>query len=270
MQETEKLKDEALADNIPCKDFSEAIEKGIIVRTPIFTLNGVNYHTFANNLQMICANRYLAYQQQIQAWSTFGMNMEVSKDYINDALEQNNRMFDNLHDPESLREIVDQQAMILKTYREHQTNFNLISAIIEMNSISFISPCENPYVVDWEYNHKKMKSWELALASEGGTEFLGFFWKLSSRPDQRWMTLLVESMKHLAKPVEQMTETERAAKNYSDNLLIMEISQHKKHLDDLINSKSLKNRVKQSRIMSNLLKLKWNERVYSTIFNIEN
>lgn len=268
MLEEVKL-NESLQDNIPCKDFKEAIEKGIIVRNPIFVLNGVGYHTFANDLQMICANRYLAYQQQIQAWSTFGMNMEISRDYVNDALEQNDRMLDNLDDRDMLKEIINSQAMTLKTYREHQVNFNLASAIIEMNSISFIAPCENPYLIDWEYNMKKMRAWELALYSEEGGDFLRFFWKLSSRSDQRWMSLLVESMKHLVKPVDQMTKEEIEAKNRSENLLIMEISQQQRHLDDLLKNKNLKNRVKHSRIMSNILKLKWNKSAYSTIFDIK-
>ena len=262
--------DQSIPENIPCKDFQEAIDKGIIQRECVFELWGKAYFTFANDLQMICANRYLAYQQAIQQWSTFGMSMEVSKDYINDALDNLKEMRDNVDDRDILIEKIEMASRTLQVYNEHQKNFNLVEAIIELNAVSFITPNENPYQISWDLNIKKIADWEKALTSEEGAEFLTFFWKLSSRKDQSWMHSLVESMKHLVKPLEQMNQQEIEAKAKSESLLAWDISMHKKHLEDLLTSKNLKNHAKQSRTISNLLKLKWNSLAYSITSSIRN
>ena len=126
---THELKDTILKGNIPCKEFTEAIEKGILQREPIFELNGLNYYTFEKELNMICANRYLAYQQDIQTYTTFGMSAKINKDYINEIKEHRGNLEKAIQNED--REMIDKHFKSLElsslVYEQHQKESNIIS-----------------------------------------------------------------------------------------------------------------------------------------------
>jgi hypothetical protein len=274
MEENKQTIDEqgidiSLPQNTWNSEFKEAHDKGILTSLPVFVLNGIGYYTFEKGLSMMCANRYLLYQRDLESWQSYGMTLDIAMDYSTDMLELINEIRINADDQERVLQKAEELAMVIKIRNEHEKNLNVIGAVLELNAMAFISASENPYLVDYEENAKKVLLWEKALASDGGREFLGFFWKLTSRQDQSWTELLVQSMRHQGKEESQMTEVEKAQKEYSRNVLIFELSKHKKHLTDLIQGKTGGKVAKQLRILSSYLKLKLSEQMYSTIFNTE-
>ena len=268
--ELSEIKDKMHKDNIPCAEFKEAQSKGILQKHRAFVLNGIEYYTFEKELQMICANRYLLYMQDLQSFQAFGMTMEVSKDYVAEMLEYQDKLDTAISngDLDMARKHMDDLKLTSLVYKEHQNNFNIISAILDLNAISFIAPCENPYVVDYDYMNKKIMDWSRALSAEEGAEFLTFFWKLSSRGDQSWMSSLMQSIRHQGKELSQMSESEIRERRLSENILTLDILRAKKRLEDLIAGKSSLSRVRQSRIMSNFLKWKHRDLLSLNIFNI--
>lgn len=260
-----------IKDNIECKDFREAVDSGVIRREPSFTLNGVNYHTFDKGLQMICANRYLLYQQDLQSYQAYGMSMETSKDYVAEMIDHQDSLEKAMRneDMDMVKKYFDDLKLTTLVYKEHQTNFNIISAILELNAISFLAPCENPYVVDFDYMAKKITNWANALASGEGGEFLTFFWKLSGLESQKWMQSLVPLILHQGIPMENLSEKERNKRQIEENILVLDIIRAKKHIADLIASKSSLNPARRLRILSNYLKVKLRGQISSNIFNIQ-
>lgn len=260
-----------IPDNIPSKDFKEAIDKGIIKRESIFTLNGIEYHTFDKGLQMICANRYLLYQQDLQSYQAYGMSMDISKDYVAEMIEHQDSLEKAIRneDMDMVKKYFDDLKLTTLVYKEHQTNFNVISAILELNAIAFIAPCENPYVVDYDYMAKKITVWSEALASGEGGEFLIFFWKLSGLAEQTWMQSLVPLILRQGVPIEQLSESEAKKRQIEENILVLDIIRAKKHIADLIANKSSLNPVRRLRILSNYLKVKLKGQISSNIFNIQ-
>jgi hypothetical protein len=254
-------------ENIAHKDFSEAIEKGIITREPVFSVGGIDYHGFENGLQMICANRYLQYMEDMQAWSTVGMTYDVSKDYVNETIEQMEKALEDIEDPRLTSKRISEAILTMRIYKEHQEEFNIVSAMLNMCSIAFISPNENPYQIDFSYTARKVLHWQSAIVNNE-EDFLLFFWKLSSLEDQNWMTRLTDTTKLWAKEDSELTEKEIERKNHSRNLLILDISKHKGQLEDLRHGQDLLSPAKSSRVMSNLAKLKWNRVASSIISNI--
>jgi hypothetical protein len=257
---------EEIEENIPCKDFADAVEKGIITREPIFTVSGINFHGFSNGLQMICANRYLQYMEHLQFWDSIGMSAEISRDYVEECLEQIEDAKEKIDDPRMLKKKLDDAILTLRIYKEHQDSFNIVGAMLDLCSIAYISPFENPYKIDYEYTAKKIMLWQGAIV-EGGEEFLLFFWKLSSSEDQNWMTRLTDTMSLWAKEESQMTPAEKEKMTSSRNLLILDISRHKELLSELKHGQSSSNPAKLSRSMLSLAKLKWNRLASSTIYN---
>jgi hypothetical protein len=259
-----------IKDNIPHKDFAEAVEKGIIDSEPIFTLNGIKYHTFSKGLQMINANRYLLYQQDLQSYQAYGMSIEISKDYVAEMIEHQDSIEKAIRneDMDMIRKYFDDLKLTTLVYKEHQTNFNVISAILELNAIAFIAPCENPHVIDFDYMNKKILYWGNALASVEGGDFLSFFWKLTSLKEQDWMQSLMPSILHQAIPMEQLSEIQKNKRQIEENILVLDIIRAKRHIADLLASKSSLNHARQLRITSNYLKLKLKDSISSNIFNI--
>jgi hypothetical protein len=259
-----------IKDNIPHIDFTEAVQKGIIDSKPTFSLNGINYHTFSKGLQMINANRYLLYQQDLQSYQAHGMSIEISRDYVAEMIEHQDSIEKAIRneDMDMVRKYFDDLKLTTLVYKEHQTNFNVISAILELNAITFIAPCENPHVVDYDYMNMKISAWGKALASEESDAFLSFFWKLSGLKEQDWMQSLMPSILHQGTPMENLSEIQKNKRQIEENILVLDIIRAKKHIADLLASKSSLNPARQLRTISNYLKVKLRDRVSSNIFNI--
>ena len=255
------VQDEIL-ENIPCTDFKEALEAGILSPKP-FKVNGIEFYGFAQHLQMVTAHRYLQYVEYMQMWKEFGMNSDTARDYIDEALEHIETAFDNASEPRAVKKALDEARVTLRIQQSHLDNFNVIGAMLEMCSITYIMPCESPYNIDYEKVDFKIDLWQRSLAVEG-QDFINFFWKLSSLNELDWMNRLIESMSSMAKG-EERTEREKEEDQIQRDLLSLDIFRQKRILEEQRRGNDSWNRVRYSRTMSNLIKLKWNELAFSTI-----
>ena len=258
-----------IKENIPCTAFKEAQDAGGIKKEPSFTIGGIEYYTFEKDLQNISANRFLLYQQDLATRQDFGMSEAIVKDYLEEVNEHNEKALKAFYndDMDMLKKAIQDQQNTISIIKEHRLNTNLVAIMLEFGATCFIAPCESPYVVDFEFHSRKMLDWGQYIATEEGESFLPFFWKLSSNGEQNWIPLLVQSMSHLAKSPEEMTESELIRSEKSEYILAWEILNHKSHLEDLIKQKSLSKPARAYRTMLSLLKKKLNKRAYSIISN---
>lgn len=256
--------------NTPSLQFKEALEKGILSREPLFSINGVDFYVFAKGLTMISAERYIQYQEHLRFYNQIGLSKEISSDYINDAIEELEDLRRNADDMREVISKTDSVITMLRVYEEHKSNTSIVGLMLELCSIALINPCENPYRVDYVHNAEKIKMMNLAMEQPNGDEFTLFFWKLSSLDSMDWIGRLMEFTPYWAKEESKMTKEEKEKYQTSQNLLILDILKTKKKLDDTRLGKGSSSRVKELRTTLNLAKQRLNSRVLNLISNTKN
>ena len=256
--------------NTPSLQFKEALEKGILNREPLFSINGVDFYVFAKGLTMISAERYIQYQEHLRFYSQIGLSKEISTDYINDAIEELEELRRNADDMREVTKKADSVITMLRLYEAHKANTSIVGMMLELCSIALITPCENPYRIDYEYNAEKIKMMTLAMEQPNGEEFTLFFWKLTSLDSMDWIGRLMEFTPYWAKDENQMTKEEKENYQIAQNLLILDILKVKKKVEDIRLGKGSSNRVKGLRNTLNLAKLNLNSRVLRLISNTKN
>jgi len=254
--------------NTPCLDFSEALEKGIINREPMFEINGIKFYIFAKGLTMLAAERFLQYQENIRFWQEIGMSKEVSSDYINEVIEKLEETRQSADDARLVSAKLDEALVTLRVYEEHKRNFNYVGAMLEACSLAILTANENPYTVDLEHNSEKMKIFQAAMEAPNGHEFTVFFWKLSSLSSMDWLRQLMDFTPYWAK--ETMSQEEINQYKSDQDLLTFDILKAKKLLETLRFGGGSSNRVRTYRSILNLVKKKSNTKVFSIISTLQN
>jgi hypothetical protein len=255
---------------IPCADFKEAQEKGVVELEPLFEINGVPFYTFVKGLTMLSAERFLQYQENVRFWSSIGLSKEVSSDYINEAIDKIEDIRKNGNDPRMVSKACDEVLVTLRIYEEHKKSFNIAGAMLELCSLALINPCESPYKTDFEHNTEKIKLMSAAMDAPNGQEFTLFFWKLSSLDSMTWVQRLMDFTPYWVKEESQMTEAERNQYNSSKKLLILDILKQKEVLEGLRLGKGSSQTVRLYRTILNLVKEKSNAKVFSIISTTRN
>lgn len=260
-----------IKENIPCTQFKECQKAGGIKNKATFSINGIDYYTFEKDLQMISANRFLLYQQDLATRQNFGMSDSIATDYLKEIESYHSKIEKYTYDQdyEMLIKTCQEQRFAIEVLMEHKNNANLVALLLEFAATCFISPCEDPYVVDYDLHNKKIISWGLYLGTEEGASFMPFFWKACSNGEQDWIRQLVSSMRHLGLNREEMTEQELIRVEKSEFILGAEILKHKSHMEDLISNRNSSAHVRQLRTMLSYLKRTLNPLVYRTISNIQ-
>ncbi len=254
--------------NTPCADFTEALEKGIISRDPIFEINTIKFYVFAKGLTLMAAERFLQYQENMRFWREIGMSKEVSTDYINEVIEKLEETRNSSNDSRLVSTKLDEALVTLRLYEEHKRNFNYVGAMLEACSLAIMTQNENPYTVDLEHNSEKIKIFQAAMDAPNGDEFTVFFWKLSSLPSMDWLQRLMDFTPYWAK--ETMTPEEMNLYKSDQDLLTFDILKTKRLLETLKFGESSLSPVKIYRSILNLVKKKSNTKVFSIISTIQN
>jgi len=250
---------------VPCADFIEAQQKGIVELEPTFEINGVPFYTFVKGLTLLTAERFLQYQENVRFWSSIGLSKEVSSDYINEAIEKIEDIRKNVDDPRMASKACDEVLVTLRIYEEHKKSFNIAGAMLELCALGLINPCENPYKTDFDHNAKKIELMAAAMEAPNGEEFTLFFWKLSTLSSMDWVQRLIDFTPYWAKEETQMTESEKSQYNLSKKLLILDILKSKELLEGLRLGKGSSRTVKLYRTILNLVKERSNAKVFSII-----
>lgn len=213
--------------------FKDAMSKGIIAKEKLFTLNGKDYYTFADGLGMVCAKRYLQYQSVVRFYEENGVNKDVSLDYLTEIEEKVDELAEYTYDEMVYRKKQTELLATIATFKYHYTNFNIEGAMCEMCAIVLLTPEENPYDIDYSETARKMNDFSIAINGEGGEEFAGFFWRLSSLKEFSWITPLINSMSFTGS-----RNQDPASQNHARNLLILDIQKHSEVLDEMRQRKS--------------------------------
>ena len=242
--------------------FKDAIEKGIVTSKPVFSINGVHYHTLLSLGDQV-ALRYFTYQEQLRFWSNTGINKEVSQDYLNEVRDLLEEIRSNADDKRFVLEKAQDAISVCTLYNTHLDQFNVVGAMLDMCSIVYLMPCENPYDIDFEGNIFKIKEWTDAMLSDTEGELVAFFTRRFSSSEFSWMRRLIELTN--STQGKSLREEER---NRAENSLLLDTLKQKKHLELLLQGKHGLSHARSLRVLFQLAKWKLNQQVSSSFLNI--
>lgn len=247
------------------KEFSDALVSGVLAKA--FTINGENFFMFAKDGMELPMARWIIMINTAKAYNDYGMSIPIAKDYITDAHDSFDKIL-KTNDIDEIREIAMQGFLSTGVHKDHVSNISMIGLMLECCAMSFICEGENPYVVDYVLNTKKIDLWQASMTSEGGEDFMSFFTSFTLNKCLDWIRPLMLYVQSYQISEMEMTEEMMKTKKTREQALSYQVSRSLSHLKEWRGDTSSSDHVQPLRTILNLAKLRLNDSISSILSRI--